>query len=234
MKIKNSQWMAILTVGGVGLLTIARMTAGFSPGPDREVLAVALQSNGKVVVGGRFSETRIERRNTDGSVDATFAQSWVTGGFNNGVLALVIQPDDRIIAVGEFTNFDSSIVGHIARLNADGSLDTEFARAAGTGFDGTVSSAFVQPDGKIVVGGNFSSFNGSAAQRLARLNADGSLDPDFKAEEGADGTVLVVHPNSPDAKRFLAGGDFQTYRKAARPNVAGILTDGNLDAEYPR
>ena len=67
--------------------------------------------------------------------------------------------------------------GNIARLNTDGTLDTSFA--TGAGIDASLYSLALQPDGKVIIGGFFTTYNGIAKGSIARLNTDGTLDTTF-------------------------------------------------------
>ncbi len=223
---------ACMAVIGISTVFAIRMAKTNYSGPDNEVLATAIQSTGKLILGGRFLDARIQRRNANGTVDDTFSQFWSAGGFNGAVMALAVQSDDWILAAGEFTNFDSSLAGHIARLKSDGSLDTAFANAMGTGFDDTVSSVAVQPDGKILVGGSFSAFNGSVVKRVARLNADGTLDSTFSPNDGFDAAVRTIRTGSNG--RIIVGGDFKTCSGTSKPYLASLFSNGGLDTEYPK
>lgn len=194
--------------------------------PNNEVLAIALQSDGKTILAGRFTDFRISRKNTDGTDDTSFSSSWRVGGFNLAVLALAVQPsDDKIIAGGEFTNFDDSILGHVARLNADGSIDLDFTNAIGTGFNDYVTSVSMQPDGKILAGGLFTSFNGTAVNHIARLNSDGTLDSTLAAGGGFDAPVFAIV--SEPSGQILVGGSFQFYQGNSNPYISRISNDGS-------
>src|SRR5262249_21395201 len=89
----------------------------------------------------------------------------------------------KVVVAGDFTFFNGAIRGGVARLNLDGTLDVTFnpINAAGTisGANGSVNAVVVQGDGKVVIGGSFTSVNGTARNRIARLNVDGSLDANF-------------------------------------------------------
>jgi uncharacterized delta-60 repeat protein len=130
-------------------------------------------------------------------------------GFSTEVRAVKSQPDGKILVGGNFRLFNGTItVERIARLNADGTLDNTFN--TGTGFMGVVYSADVQPDGKILVGGSFISFNGtSTVNRIARLNADGTLDNTFTTGTGFNSAVNSVDVQ-PDGK-ILVGGGFSSF-----------------------
>lgn len=130
------------------------------------VLSLALQTDGKLLVGGRDGDSGLVRRlNPDGSVDGGF-HSLV--GPNGPVRAIALQPDGRILIGGDFTSFGESDCRRIARLNGDGNLDTTFN--AGTGADGSVSSILVLPDGPIIIGGEFLTVDNRLRPYVARLH----------------------------------------------------------------
>src|SRR5438552_17956575 len=76
-----------------------------------------------------------------------------------------------------------------------GDVDSDFN--AGSGPDGTISTLAIQRDGKIVLGGAFAHFNGTAQNHIARLNADGSIDPNYSVGAGPDAEVhtLMAQPD---------------------------------------
>src|SRR5690554_5875872 len=163
--------------------------AGF----NNAVHQIVLQDDGKILVGGRFTsyngttQNRITRLNADGSLDTSFAMGTIGMGFNNFVFSIALQPDGKILVGGLFSNYNGTSRSRIARLNADGTLDTSFD--IGTGFNSGAGEAFIiQPDGKIIIGGGFTSYNGTSQNRIVRLNTDGSLDTSFNIEAGIDGS----------------------------------------------
>src|SRR5207247_2555797 len=109
----------------------------------------------------------IGRLNTDGSVDPSFDSGT---GPNGLVYSVALQPDGKLLIGGEFTGVNGTSRNHIARLNANGSLDTSF-NLTGTGANDSVNSVVVQTDGKAVIGGAFASVNGAARGRVARLTS---------------------------------------------------------------
>ena len=143
---------------------------GYGDGIDDEVLATAIQNDGKIIIGGDFisyngtARSHIARLNTDGSLDTTFI---VGTGANSYVYTIAIQSDGKIIIVGYFISYNGTAINHIARLNTDGSLDATFI--AGTGANNAVLATAIQSDGKIIIGGNFTSYNGIGRNRLARI-----------------------------------------------------------------
>lgn len=198
---------------------------------DNIVFAGCLQADGKIVAGGTFSSyngtarTRIARLNTNGSLDTTFNPG---SGFDNSVYFLTTQTDGKIIAVGQFTSFNGTARNKIARLNTDGSLDTTFN--PGTGFNAWANEVDIQADGKIIVGGVFTNFNGSTTNRIARLNTDGSLDNTFNTGAGFSGGIFTVDIQT-DGKIILGGG-FTNFNGTTRNCIARLNADGSLDATF--
>jgi uncharacterized delta-60 repeat protein len=145
----------------------------------------------------------------------SFSQST---GFNGQVLALAIQSDGKIIVGGQFTSFGSSSTKYLARLNSDGTLDSNFATNMGLGFDDEVDTIAIQSNGKIIVGGAFTHFNGTSSKRIARLNTSGTLDTSFTdSTSGFDAPVYSI-TIQPDGK-IIVGGAMTDYM--GRGGVAG-------------
>ncbi|EKE67204.1 delta-60 repeat domain-containing protein, partial [Oceanibaculum indicum] len=179
------------------------------------------QPDGKILIGGRFTSydgttrNRIARLNTDGSLDTSFNPG---SGADDNIYALVLQPDGKIMIGGNFTSYDGTARNRIARLNANGSLDTSFD--PGSGANSTVQTIMLQPDGKILFGGSFSRYDEMARMRFARLNANGSLDTSFDPGNGANNTVYSIAVQ-PDGK-ILIGGAFTSYDDKTRNRIARI------------
>ncbi|NET31230.1 MAG: HYR domain-containing protein [Cyanothece sp. SIO1E1] len=209
------------------------LDASFDPGTgaNQFLFSSAIQPDGKIIIGGRFTSyngtTRnsIARLNDDGSLDTSFDPGT---GANQFVQTSTLQPDGKIIIGGAFTSYGGTALNYIARLNADGSLDTSFD--PGTGADGVVIVAAIQPDGKIIIAGAFNSYNGTARNKIARLNADGSLDTSFDPGTGADELILTAALQS-DGK-IIIGGRFTSYDGRTRNHIARLNDDGSLDTSF--
>jgi len=182
---------------------------GFNYVPYSGINSLVVQSDGKIVVGGVFNSyngtsigNHIARLNSNGSLDTSFN----TGtGFNSSVDSLTVQSDGKFVAGGYFSSYNGTTSKYIARLNNDGSFDTSFT--IGAGFNSSVTSVAVQSDGKIVAGGNFTSFNGTASGAIARLNSNGTIDTGFTVGTGfnsfvqsfalqSDGKIVTVGQSS--------------------------------------
>ena len=199
-------------------------------GANNSISITAVQPDGRVIIGGNFTSyngvvrNRIARVNPDGSLDVSFNPG---SGANNYVSSFFIQPDGRIMIGGSFTSFNGTSRNCIARLNADGSLDTSFNPGSGANSYVVVTE---QPDGKIVIGGNFTTFNGTARNHIARLNADGSLDSSFNPGSGTNNTVSSVAVQA-DGK-IVIGGGFTSINGTARNYIARLNADGSLDTTF--
>jgi uncharacterized delta-60 repeat protein len=197
----------------------------FNPGADDWVYSLAVQPEGKTLVGGSFTvlggqtRNRIARLNADGSLDTTF-----NPGANNWVQSLAVQADGKTLVGGVFTSLGGQTRNYLARLNADGSLDTTF----NLGANAWVHSLAVQADGKILVGGQFTFLGGQTRNGLARLNADGSLDTTFNP--GANSWVYSLAVQA-DGK-ILVGGAFTTLGGQTRNYIARLNANGSLDTSF--
>jgi uncharacterized delta-60 repeat protein len=185
------------------------------------------QPDGKAIVAGYFTEyggdtsiTRIQRFNTDLSVDTSFEPGTAT---NSDIYAMALQPDGKIVIGGAFTTYNGVARRRIARLNTDGSLDTSFV--IGTGFSSTVWAVAVQEDGKILCGGEFTSYSGTQRTRIARLNTDGSLDISFSPS--FNNAVYQIKLQE-DGKSIVAGS-FTSGGTQALGRICRLNTNGTLD-----
>ncbi|MFV8368659.1 T9SS sorting signal type C domain-containing protein [Flavobacterium sp. LB2R40] len=200
-------------------------------GANNSIKTALVQADTKIVFAGAFTnyngtvQNRIVRTLADGSIDATF----ITGmGFNNQVYALALQPDGKIIVSGNFTNYNGNLRNRIVRLLSDGTLDPSFN--IGSGADAIVEDILVQPDGKIVLGGQFSIFNGSSFNRIVRLNADGSIDTGFSIGSGFDKNIYSVALQSDD--KLIVGGTFLNYKGVSAKRILRLNRDGSLDTTF--
>jgi uncharacterized delta-60 repeat protein len=226
---------------GVARNRIARLNgdgtldATFNPGAGANSIVgtTSIQSDGKIVIGGAFTSfngtarDRIARLNADGTIDGTFYLNPGTGA-NTTVETISIQTDGKIIIGGGFATYNGTATNRIARLNADGTLDGTFN--LGTGANSDVNTTSIQSDGKIIIGGQFTSYNGTTRNRIARLNADGTLDGTFNPGTGANNAVETISIQS-DGK-LIIGGDFTSYNGTTRNRIARLNADGTLDGTF--
>ncbi|MCX7868405.1 MAG: delta-60 repeat domain-containing protein [Terrimicrobiaceae bacterium] len=177
-------------------------------GVNGPVAALAVQTDGKILIGGLFSAVNgvprqnIARLNPDGTLDDAFSQQ----GINGKVLALAIRPGGGFVAGGEFNQALGAECLNLAVFGSDGSLDTAFHPPGQPGTNGPVQAVAVQPDGAILIGGIFTSAGGQPRQNIARFRPDGSLDP-IPDQTGVSGSVEAAASVAGGA---VAGGTFRT------------------------
>jgi uncharacterized delta-60 repeat protein len=210
---------------------------GFDPGVgfNSSVYAVAQQTNGQLLAAGLFtsfngsSRARVARLNLDGTLDA----SYNTGlGPDSGVNSIALQSDGRLLIVGDFTSVGGTLRSRVARLLADGSLDSSYS--VGSGANNSVFAVALQADGKAVIGGNFTSYNGTARSRIARLNTSGTLDTTFNPGTGANGIVNVItaYTSGTNSGKLLVGGSFITYNGVTVNRLVRLNADGTQDTTF--
>jgi len=221
-------------IGGVPRSHLARLNSDgsldttFNPGPNGQVNALAVQPDGKILVSGDFTtiaggtRTRLARLNANGSLDTTFADPKA----NSYVLAIALQPDGKILIGGGFTTIGATAAtaNRIARLNPNGSVDTNFADS---GLNSFVYAIAVQQNGKIVIGGDFTGLGGTR-DRLARLNADGSVDSTFTSNANYAVFALALQADG----KIVVGGRFSTLRGVSRDCLARLNSDGLVDTSF--
>jgi uncharacterized delta-60 repeat protein len=240
----NRNWRVALALLLSSVLTNAQTSlvdATFNPGKGCEgglVESVLPQPDGKVLVCGNFTSFNgsprgyIARLMPDGSIDTSFMAHpsyWVRH--------MALQTDGKIIIGGFFKTVDDQPRNLIARLNPDGSLDPTFN--PGVGANGTLSVSIVgnadpfvfqsavQPDGKILITGNFTTYNRATANGIARLNTDGSLDTTFQMGSGFDrwGRALLIQPNG----QIVVTGWFNNYNGRSYNHLIRLNSDGTAD-----
>ncbi len=226
-------------LGGQARNRIARLNpdgtldTGFDPKADNWVSSLAIQADGKILVGGSFTslggQTRdsIGRLNPDGTLETGF-----NPGASNSVYSLAVQPDGKILVGGRFTSLGGQARNYIGRLNPDGTLDAGFNPGAGGSSLPSVCSMAVQPDGKILVGGRFTTLGGQARKCIGRLNSDGTLDTEFNPGASGDSYPSVNSVAVQADGKILVGGTFTSLGGQARNCIGRLHPDGTLDTEF--
>ena len=220
---------AFTLFNGANLANVARLLYNgaidttFTPGtgPNDMLRDIVVLPDQKILISGQFTTCnglpfgRIARLHPNGTPDTSFLSAV---GANGYVRAIAVQPDGCIVIGGEFTTYANTNRSRIARLLGDGRLDLSFD--PGFGANGMVRSVARQADGKVVIAGEFTDFNGVGRNRIARLNANGSLDLGFNPGTGADGLIRFVLVQ-PDEKVLLCG-DFLTCDGRPRRRIARL------------
>lgn len=216
-------------INGVARTHLARLSptgfveGSFAPSIGGDVYAVAVLADGKVLAGGGFpgaTRPRLARFLANGTLDPTFNAQITPDGF---IRVIAVQPDGRILIGGSFIEVGGQPRSKIARILADGALDTTFAPVI---INDTVRAIVVQPDGRLIVGGDFTSLGGFQRDHLARLLPNGQFDATFNSSAIADGDVTALAQMS--TGDILVGGTFQTLAGAARSRFGAIDANGVL------
>ena len=157
------------------------------------------------------------------TVDSSFAAVNVSN-----VTAVVVQADGKVIIVGGFTHVGGVPRNRIARLNADGSLDLTFSGAGGA--NGPILALEPQADGRLVVAGSFTTMQGASANRISRLNADGSVDSSFNVGAGANDSIAAVKVQANG--KIVVAGAFSQVNGSPRQFITRLNADGAVDASF--
>lgn len=155
---------------------------------------------------------------------------FVNPDFDYAVSKFILQPDGKIIAGGGFNNVGGQPRGKVARLNADGTLDTSFQNpqiVGASSHDGVYAMAR-QTDGKVMIAGFFTSVGGQSQSYLARLNIDGSRDISFNPILSNVATAVAVQ----DDGKIIVGGYFTAVNGQTRTRLARLNSDGSLDGSF--
>ncbi len=207
-------------------------TFNVGSGFDAQVYTAGFQNN-KVLLGGGFlnyngnATKYLTRLNQDGSWDNFFNPGG--SGCDGWVFKVKVQADNKILIGGLFTKYNNISCNRIARLNADGTLDTTFKVMAGA--NGSVGKIEIQEDGKIIIAGGFTQYQGIGRNNIARLNADGSIDTSFNPGAGFGGVAPNCVIIQPDHKLIVMGG-FTTYNGIAKNTILRINSNGSIDPTF--
>jgi uncharacterized delta-60 repeat protein len=198
--------------GSARFLTNGNYDTSFSsPGIDVYPTTVAVQSDGKILIGGGHSyvggyyRPYCARLNGNGSVDTAFDP-----GVNGSVQAIKVLASGQILIGGSFTSVGGSSRGRLALLNSDGTLNTSLPANNRSLANGAIYAIDVTSSGAssdIIIGGDFSQVNGTSSPYLAKLDYNGGLTAPSTAPNALVRTISVVPNANGD---FVIGGDFTT------------------------
>ena len=205
-------------------------------GFNNSVLNITLLADDKILVGGNFTSysgqtcNRIVRLNSDGSIDTTFDSG---SGFNGRVRSILLVNNECVLVGGDFTSYSGQTCNHIVRLNSDGSIDTTFD--SGSGFNNIVNTFSVLACERILVGGNFTTYNAVVNNRVASLNFNGTNDIDTDVITinsnggvfGADYSYKYVNRSIPDVAYVT--GITSTLMNSTKFNTTYITSDITLN-----
>lgn len=219
-------------VGGVPRRGVARLNAdgtldeSLNLGLTLSVQSLAPGAGGKFYVGfTNGSGNGLRRYNNDGTLDSGFTATGIGLGVTNGYVWAVKERGDGTLFVAHTTTPGATY--SFSRLNvSDGSAVAGFT--VGT-MNWNIYDWDFLPDGRIVIGGRFTTLGGVTRNRIAILNADGTLDTQFDAGTGPGGPVLGVKYFQ---GRIFAWGEFTLVNGVAQRGIARFNLDGSSDASF--
>jgi uncharacterized delta-60 repeat protein len=227
----------------------ADLAAGLAVQPDQKIVLVGrMNPNGTLESSDPSLDIALLRYNPDGTLDNTFGVNGkvrTDTGLNDSGTSVAVQPDGKIVVVGErgFGSPERDAV--VARYNADGSLDPTFSTDGlaiidnGIGNGISAAAVTIQPDGRILAGGSVVE-GGDLDFAIIRLNTDGSLDSTFgvdgivRTKFGTGLTEYVIFKGlalQSDGK-IVAAGVSDSIDGQSNFAVARYNADGSLDSTF--
>ncbi len=210
-----------------------------SPGsPVPEILLGGIFGQSASQIAASTPAQNITRIQPDGTQDSSFVAG-VNGGANGFVTSILPLGNGEIVVGGQFTTFNLQNRLRIVRLLHDGSIDSSFnnssqidddvlALAEGIKPFASQPGGALTPDGTVLVGGLFNHVGGLPITKLARLNADGSVDASFHPVIDERVNAIVVQPSG----KIIIGGQFTTVNGHPASRIARLNRDGSLDTTF--
>jgi len=204
--------------------------------------AISVDANDKIIVsftGVIFKgNTRryIVRLNANGTEDTAFYSNLGTGYNSQPTeikLLFPLSSNFKILTGGSFTSLNGNTRNYLTRLNANGTEDTGFYSNLGTAFNNGVTAIGVQSnDGKILIGGYFTSFNGNTRNKLVRLNDNGTEDTAFYSNLGTGFNgyprIFIVQSSG----RIIVGGNFTDVNGTTVGGLVALNSNGTIDTTF--
>ena len=198
----------------------------FNAGTNTGLSEAKVDVTGGILLVGGFTTCNSISRNsicrvtsTDGTTDNSFNPG---SGANNIIYSLGLSTANTFFIAGDFTQYNAINSSRFAKIQSNGVIDSNFSQNMGTGFNNSALLNRVQSDGKPVVVGSFTDFNGIVNNRIARLNQDGTFDRSFKPANGASDTVNFVSLTSTENTMFV-GGLFSRFSCSRRTGFAKLI-----------
>lgn len=213
-------------------------------GLNWSIIETVVDAQERLIVARRLDEPGrgvgydFVRLYADGRRDTSFIsgngleQNEDTNVFDNPIITDIdVQDDGKVLVAGGFIGYQGESVKDLIRLNVDGRRDKAFDIQ--DGFNGLIRVVNVQPDGKVLVGGDFTEYQGQSANHLIRLHPDGRRDGSFDIGTGFDAPVTLITIQD-DSKILVAGGrsDIREYNTTSVSQLVRLYPDGQLDQSF--
>ncbi len=200
-------------------------------GPAKSSHKTIIQPDGKILLKGQVGSYDgvvrevLTRLHEDGSIDTSFANKFIVKGRMDDFVLLA---DGKIILTTTDTVYDGTAIKNIIRINSDGSIDESF-NFGNSGPNGYSEKLLLQPDGKILLEGTFTEYNGVAVKRLIRIDNNGAIDPSFTYAMNS-GSVLAMKYLS-DGK-ILVSAAYSYVADSLQPRMIRLHSDGSRDTTF--
>lgn len=169
----------------------------------------------------------------------------------DGTIRKTFMFGEQVYMIGNFQNFkrmyvpnssydakvyDVTKMRQMVRVNSDGSMDSTFhynkaTKQSAIGANGGITDAMMQTDGKLILVGNFTTFNGASANHIVRLNLDGSVDNTFNVGPGSDGDIYSIRYNA-TTNKIIVAGLFNTFNGKTVNGISLLNADGSNDDTF--
>ena len=204
---------------------------------DGPVNAIAVQTDGGIVLAGGFAivdgylRRSVARLHGDGTLDYGF-DACVASSAGDGGTAVALQPDNRILATGNFTFTGNRVRNGIARLEICGDLDASYAPQPGVNVGGVAYAFSLLPNANLVLGGSFQNYYAEYMPGVSLLDTNGVPDTTFNPGIGIEqGSAIYVITRQADGK-LLLGGNFTAFDGSSKPGITRLLANGRPDGSF--
>ena len=221
----GARWAVLSAILLAALPSYAQPFFPSLAGANDQMLTLAQQPDGKLLVGGEFTVLAGETCTNLGRLSANYI---LDTGFapapNGAVSTLIVQADGKIIVGGQFSALSGHACANLGRLDNTGALDPGFQG----GVSGAVSCLALQADGKVLVAGDFTVLGGQACTNLGRVQSDGTLDTTFNPGAVGPNTavaLLATFALRPDGS-ILVGGSFAMLDETPCPGIGRVDNTG--------
>jgi len=195
------------------------------------ILSIITDAQDNIFLGGTFTQynnfykSKIIKLKKDGTIDNAFDIGY---GIDGSVWIVSLDNIGKLLVGGLFDSYNDVPIKNIVRVHSNGTQDTTFD--TGTGPNSTVYSIAVQSDNKVLLGGDFTSFNDTPTNRIVRLNNNGTIDSGFNIGSGFNASVRYIYIQK-DSK-ILVGGYFTTYKGVPAKYIVRLNFDGSIDDTF--
>ncbi|MFC1645536.1 hypothetical protein ACFL08_05980 [Patescibacteria group bacterium] len=203
------------------------------------IRSIIQDKNGNILIGGAFSRFNGQEvnyfvcLNPEGTVNEEFMCN-IGKGFNSRIEFIFQDKNGNILIGGAFSRFNGREVNCFICLNSDRTINEEFMRNIGTGFNRWVECIFQSKNGNILIGGKFSEFNGREVNYFICLNSDGTINEEFMRNIGTGFNHWIKSIVQDKNGNILIGGKFSEFNGREVNYFICLNFDGTINEEFMR